>query len=63
MSFQRNYTATDNVSMKSNEWIRIKVLDKDQNSKSYYYHQFLTNLNFSDLIVPEHITLFFYYTN
>ena len=49
--------------MKSNEWIRIKVLDKDQNSKSYYYHQFLTNLNFSDLIVPEHITLFFYYTN
>lgn len=63
MSFQRNYIATDNVSMKSNEWIRIKVLDKDQNSKSYHYHQFLTNLNFSDLIVPEHITLFFYYTN
>ena len=50
------------MSMKSNEWIRIKVLDKDQNSKNYY-HQFLTNLNFSDLIVPEHITLFFYYTN
>ena len=62
MSFQRNYTPTDNVSMKSNEWIRIKVLDKDQNSKNYY-HQFLTNLNFSDLIVPEYITLFFYYTN
>ena len=62
MSFQRNYTPTDNVSMKCNEWIRIKVLDKDQNSKNYY-HQFLTNLNFSDLIVPEHITLFFYYTN
>ena len=62
MSFQRNYTPIDNVSMKSNEWIRIKVLDKDQNSKNYY-HQFLTNLNFSDLIVPEYITLFFYYTN
>lgn len=63
MSSQRNYTQTNNVNVRSNEWFSINVLDKDQNSKNPHYYQFFKDLNFSDLILPEHRTLFFYDTN